>query len=366
MPIADSNEEKKAIGLANALNLLLFSKGITSSSVGSLLYSSAVNTFANLELDITPTRYLSNENGKNPSWQQIDLSLGVKNILPVISGGTGRNSFTYHGVLIGNKENKISTTTSGYPGQLLQSNGDVNDPDWTETSYPSETLKGDILYASDVDMLATLCFSSLQTRYLANTGEGGTLPQWDAINLKDGVKEVLSVKHGGTGSEFFSHNCLLVGQGQNKIENIETGRTGQILVGRSDSTPSFSSLLNGNFTFYGKEERSLSITSDLKSTLEIKQKDKSFNLSVAGNGLDYLYNNQIIAQLSSEGTLTLPFHPCFCISENEYFDQSNDYDERNKRFMFSVSGKYFINSKLVHKDVGDVLKIKENTFIFLV
>lgn len=59
-------------------------------------------------------------------------------------------------------------------------------------------VQGDILYASAADTFVRLARNSTATRYLANTG-GSNNPQWDQVNLANGVTGTLAVANGGTG-----------------------------------------------------------------------------------------------------------------------------------------------------------------------
>jgi hypothetical protein len=58
--------------------------------------------------------------------------------------------------------------------------------------------QGDILYASATDTFSRLAKSSTATRYLANTGTSNN-PQWDQVNLSNGVTGTLPLGNGGTG-----------------------------------------------------------------------------------------------------------------------------------------------------------------------
>jgi hypothetical protein len=57
----------------------------------------------------------------------------------------------------------------------------------------SSYAKGDLIYASAVNVLSTLPFNPTPTRYLANTGSG--VPAWDQIHLDTGVTGVLDISH---------------------------------------------------------------------------------------------------------------------------------------------------------------------------
>ena len=58
--------------------------------------------------------------------------------------------------------------------------------------------QGDILYASATDTFDRLAKNTTSTRYLANTGTSNN-PQWDQVNLSNGVTGTLPVANGGTG-----------------------------------------------------------------------------------------------------------------------------------------------------------------------
>lgn len=59
-------------------------------------------------------------------------------------------------------------------------------------------VQGDILYASAANNFVLLNKSATATRYLANTGASNN-PQWDQVDLVNGVTGTLPVGNGGTG-----------------------------------------------------------------------------------------------------------------------------------------------------------------------
>lgn len=69
----------------------------------------------------------------------------------------------------------------------------------TVDTFGLGATQGDILYASATDNFARLAKSSTATRYLANTGTSNN-PQWDQVNLSNGVTGTLPIGNGGTGS----------------------------------------------------------------------------------------------------------------------------------------------------------------------
>lgn len=69
----------------------------------------------------------------------------------------------------------------------------------TVDTFGLGAAQGDLLYASATDNFARLAKSSTATRYLANTGSSNN-PQWDQVNLANGVTGTLPVANGGTGN----------------------------------------------------------------------------------------------------------------------------------------------------------------------
>lgn len=211
IPVGDGVNAINEIGVGTA-NQVLLSKGagvdpdwstatyLDTTTQGDLLYSSADNVLASLAKDATATRYIANTGaGNNPAWDQIDLTNGVTGTLPVANGGTGVATITAHTLLTGDGTNPINEIAVGSAGQVLQSQGAGVDPNWSTTTYPSTGAIGDLIYASGANTLAMRTFDNTATRYLANTGDGGTTPDWDQVNLTNGVTGTLPVSNGGTG-----------------------------------------------------------------------------------------------------------------------------------------------------------------------
>jgi len=70
--------------------------------------------------------------------------------------------------------------------------------------------QGDLLYASGTDNFVLLPKNTTATRYLANTGTTNN-PQWNQINLANGVTGTLPVLNGGTGQTSYVNGELLIG-----------------------------------------------------------------------------------------------------------------------------------------------------------
>lgn len=64
--------------------------GLTSLTLGDILYASASNTISALAKNTTATRYLSNTGTSNiPAWAQVNLTNGVTGVLPIANIATG-------------------------------------------------------------------------------------------------------------------------------------------------------------------------------------------------------------------------------------------------------------------------------------
>ncbi len=95
--------------------------GLSSISLGDLLYGSATNTLSALGIDTIATRYLSNTGpSSTPKWAQINLSNGVTSTLSVTNGGTGANLSIQAGdILIAVDPTHFARLAKGSEGQVL-------------------------------------------------------------------------------------------------------------------------------------------------------------------------------------------------------------------------------------------------------
>ena len=89
--------------------------------------------------------------------------------------------------------------------------------------------QGDILYASGTDNFVLLNKNSTATRYLANTGVNNN-PQWDQINLADGVTGSLAATNGGTGQTSYVIGDLLYADSTTSLTKLSDVATGNALI----------------------------------------------------------------------------------------------------------------------------------------
>ena len=97
------------------------------SAEGDIVYATGANALARLAKDANPTRSLTNTGTNNvPAWAQVALATGVSGQLPVGSGGTGTNTLTANGALIGNGSSAITAVDMSTKGGLLAGDGTGN------------------------------------------------------------------------------------------------------------------------------------------------------------------------------------------------------------------------------------------------
>lgn len=107
----------------------------------------------------------------------------------IITAGGPTGSSTAIPVITWDAKGRLTAVTTAPPA-VSAVNG---------VSYPGTVNQGDLLYGSASSTISTLGKSITATRYLANTGTSNN-PQWDQVNLTNGVTGNLPVGNGGTGA----------------------------------------------------------------------------------------------------------------------------------------------------------------------
>ena len=161
--------------------------GITSYSVGDLLYASSNTTLDKLSDIATGNALLSGGVNNAPSYGKVALSGAVTHItgtLPVANGGTGLSTIT--GYVKGTGTSALSTSgtipVADISGTLPVGSGG--------TGVTSSTGSGSVVLSNS---------PSLTTPNLG-TPTGGTLTSCTGLPIIDGTTGTLSVARGGTGS----------------------------------------------------------------------------------------------------------------------------------------------------------------------
>lgn len=257
--------------------------------VGEFAYGSAANTYTNLAFVNTATRYLANTGGGAtiPAWAQVDLFNGVTGILSVVNGGTGANTLTIHGVLVGNTLGVVNATMAGTTGQLLvaetgadpafASSADGNFAFTSTTATVQRTLT-----VSNTNNTAVESPANLQVTVggATNTGDpfvnflvtgAGTYSVGidntvanDPFKITSGAKPSagtdlftmtntgvitlnndLDVTEGGTGVSTLTSHGILMGNGAGDIQATAEPSDGQILIGKTGDFPQLATITAG-------------------------------------------------------------------------------------------------------------------------
>lgn len=221
--------------------------GITSYSVGDLIYASGAATLSKLADVVTGNALISGGVGVAPSWGKIGLTTHVTGTLAVQNGGTGASTLTDNGVLFGNGTSPIGATAEGATGQILVGNTGAP-PSWaaltssavTSINFDTTGLTpavatqgavtvagtlvpahggtgltsyavGDLIYASGATTLAKL--ADVAAGNVLRSGGVGVAPNWGKVDLTAHVTGVLPMANGGTGVNTFSTGSVLFASG---------------------------------------------------------------------------------------------------------------------------------------------------------
>lgn len=253
--IANVAITNSTITLSSPLAVTQGGTGLSTTSQGDILYSSASNTLVVLPKSTTASRYLSNTGtSNNPAWAQIDLTNGVVNTLPVTNGGTGLNS----------------------------------------------AVQGDLIYASGTNTYVALPKNTTATRYLANTGTSNN-PAWAQIDLTNGVINTLPVNRGGTGLATVTAGALLLGAGTSAFTTLTGTVTGQVVSwNNSTATWEVGTLASGVSSF---SAGTTGLTPSTNTTGAVTLAG-TLNVANGGTGQTSYTNGQLLIGNSTGSTLT--------------------------------------------------------------
>lgn len=301
--------------------------GQTSYTLGDTLYSSASNTLSKLSGNITTGKQYLSQTGTGtvsaaPVWATISGSDITGSALTVANdtnvtltlGGTPATALL-----------KASSITAGWSGTLGASRGGTN----VDSSAWSQ---GDLVYISATGTWNHLAKSTTSTRYLANTGTTNN-PNWDQINLANGITGTLSVANGGTGQTSYTNGQILIGNTTGNTLTLGTiaGTTNQVVVTNgagtitlslpqsiaTSSSPTFTGLNLSGLTASGlvATDASKNLTSTISglspamtglnlsglTASNLVATDGSKNLTSSVSGLSPTFTGLTLSGLSSTG-----------------------------------------------------------------
>ena len=173
----------------------------------------------------------------------IDLTSKVSNVLPVANGGTGLNTLTSQGILIGNGMSSINSLSGTTARDIITYSGtawvagqpvaaDATNPGIMTTG--TQTLAGAKTFASLASSGNMAVGGNLE---LTGSQTNSALTASKAI-FTDASKVMTStgtvgVAQGGTGATTLTSAALLVGAGTSAVTAISPGTDGQVLISRS-------------------------------------------------------------------------------------------------------------------------------------
>jgi hypothetical protein len=295
----------------------------TTGTAGQVLTSNGAGVAPTYQSTTPGTTTFDGDSGSATPSAGVITMAGGHNITTAASGSTvtfNVSGTTNHAVQVGNATNSLTSIATGSSGQLLQSAGASADPAWTTSTYPSTNAQGDLIYGSASNVFSTLAKNTTATRYLANTGTSNN-PQWDQVNLTNGVTGVLPIANGGTNASSFATTDGTVYYDGTRLVTTATGTSGQVLTSNGAGVaPTYQAVPSTTLTFdadSGSATPSSNIitfsgagtvsTSASGSTVTITGSASVFPWTVVtGASASMAVNNGYIANNGGTCVLTLP------------------------------------------------------------
>jgi hypothetical protein len=244
----------------------------------------------------------------------IDLSSKVSNVLPVANGGTGLNTLSNQGILIGNGTSSINSLTGTTAGDLVSYSGTA----WVAAQpTAADATHAGIMTTGTQTLAGAKTFASLTSS--GNSTVGGNLVVTGSqtnsaltaskVIFTDASKVLTStgtvgVVQGGTGVATLPSAGLLVGAGTSAVTSLSPGTDGQILVSRTgvwgaeNASPAVTlGIVNGSSTAKG-----LTITAG--GEISLSPADGT-NAGIMTTGTQTLAGAKTFASLTTSGNSTV-------------------------------------------------------------
>ncbi len=206
---------------ATAIGAAYGGTGLTSYTIGDIIYASGTTTLAALPDVATGNVLLSGGVGAAPAWGKVDLTAAVSNTLPTANGGTGLTSFTSGGAVYATSTSALTT------GTLPIGSGGTN-----ATATPTA---GAVAYGTG----SAYAFSSAGSSNEVLLSGGAGSPTWaaqsalsvgTATNLAGGIASQIPYQTGAGATSF-----------------IANGTAGQVLLSAGTSAPAWGGIDGGTF-----------------------------------------------------------------------------------------------------------------------
>jgi hypothetical protein len=216
--------------------------GLTTYTIGDILYASATQTLSKLADVATGNALISGGVGAAPSYGKIGLATHVSGVLPVSSGGTGQgNNLTQYGAIYADTTTSMASTGAGTTTQVIHGG---TTPSFSAVSLTADVsgilpvasggtnlttyTTGDIVAASASGVLSTIPDVAVNNALLS--GGVGALPAYGKVGLTTHVSGILPAANGGTSNSSFTTGDLLYASSPTALSKLADVATGNVLL----------------------------------------------------------------------------------------------------------------------------------------
>jgi hypothetical protein len=219
--------------------------GLNSITDHGVVVGSGAANVTPLAVGATNTVLLGNT-GADPSWGAVDLTTDITGILPIANGGTNASSMTNTYGINYFDGTRLVTTAVGTATHVLTSNGVGVAPTFQANSGTNMTIHTDGADATEAANAFTIAGTANE---IETSGAGSTV----TIGLPNAVTIAtltltndLAVTEGGTGAGTFTDHGVLIGSGTAAITPLTVGTNGQVLLGSSAADPVFATITSSD------------------------------------------------------------------------------------------------------------------------
>lgn len=243
------------ITLAGTLGAANGGTGLTSYTIGDIIYASGTTTLAALPDVAVGSALLSGGVGAAPSWGKVDLTTTISGTLPIANGGTNGTASPTSGAVAYGTGTAYAFSAAGSSSQVLLSGGS-GAPSWADQSSLSVGSASTATNATTATNLAGGIASQIPYQTAAGTtaflpngtasqvllSAGTGAPTWtNQSSLSVGSASTATNIAGGAASQ------IPYQTGAGTTSFIANGAAGQVLVSAGTSAPTWAGVDGGTF-----------------------------------------------------------------------------------------------------------------------